>query len=34
MLPLSDFKKIIKLTPLISIDLIVRSPEGKILLGK
>jgi colanic acid biosynthesis protein WcaH len=34
MLPLSDFKKIIKLTPLISIDLIVRNPDGKILLGK
>jgi len=34
MLPLSDFKQIIKSTPLISIDLIVRNPQGYILLGK
>ena len=34
MLPLDTFKNIIKSTPLISIDLIVRNSEGKVLLGK
>lgn len=34
MLPLGDFKEIIKLTPLISIDLIIRNSEGKVLLGE
>ncbi|MCK5617080.1 NUDIX domain-containing protein [Candidatus Pacearchaeota archaeon] len=29
-----DFLKVVKLTPLISIDLIVRDPNGKILMGK
>ncbi|WP_454442538.1 GDP-mannose mannosyl hydrolase [Vibrio bathopelagicus] len=34
MLPLDIFKTIIESTPLISIDLIVRNNEGKVLLGK
>ncbi|MEZ8785127.1 GDP-mannose mannosyl hydrolase [Vibrio splendidus] len=34
MLSLDTFKNIIKSTPLISIDLIVRNSEGKVLLGK
>lgn len=34
MLPLDTFKTIIESTPLISIDLIVRNNEGKVLLGK
>lgn len=34
MLPLDTFKTIIESTPLISIDLIVRTNEGKVLLGK
>ncbi|NOI36278.1 GDP-mannose mannosyl hydrolase [Vibrio cyclitrophicus] len=34
MLPLESFKTIIESTPLISIDLIVRNSEGKVLLGK
>ena len=34
MLPLDKFKAIIESTPLISIDLIVRNNEAKILLGK
>jgi colanic acid biosynthesis protein WcaH len=34
MLPFETFKKIIKNTPLISIDLIVSNQVGKILLGK
>ncbi|MCE7556855.1 GDP-mannose mannosyl hydrolase [Aliivibrio fischeri] len=34
MLPLEQFKTVIKSTPLISIDLIVRNDEGKVLLGK
>ncbi|PTP60934.1 GDP-mannose mannosyl hydrolase [Vibrio splendidus] len=34
MLPLDTFKVIIESTPLISIDFIVRSNEGKVLLGK
>jgi colanic acid biosynthesis protein WcaH len=33
-LPSDDFKKIVKYTPLVSIDLVVRDPEGKVLLGK
>ncbi len=34
MLPLETFKTVIASTPLISIDLIVRNNEGKVLLGK
>jgi len=34
MLPTETFKTIIKSTPLVSIDLIVRNPEGNVLLGK
>ncbi|MDR8524433.1 GDP-mannose mannosyl hydrolase [Shewanella fidelis] len=34
MLPLETFKLVVKSTPLVSIDLIVRNSEGKILLGK
>lgn len=34
MLPLDTFKTIIESTPLVSIDLIVRNSEGKVLLGK
>jgi colanic acid biosynthesis protein WcaH len=32
-LPETDFAHIVRLTPLISLDLIVRSPENRILLG-
>ena len=34
MLPAEDFKFIVSSTPLISIDLIVRQPDGRVLLGK
>ena len=34
MLPLETFKTVIESTPLVSIDIIVRNNEGKILLGK
>jgi colanic acid biosynthesis protein WcaH len=34
MLALEKFKTIIKSTPLVSIDLIVRNAQGEILLGK
>lgn len=34
MLPFETFKTIVASTPLISIDLIVRNPQGEILLGK
>ena len=34
MLPFATFKTVIKSTPLVSIDLIVRNSEGQILLGK
>ena len=34
MLPLDTFKTVIKSTPLISLDLIVKNSEDKILLGK
>jgi len=34
MLPIETFKTVIQSTPLVSIDLIVRNPNGKILLGK
>ena len=34
MLPLTTFKTVIASTPLISIDLVVKNGEGKILLGK
>ena len=34
MLPLETFKTVIESTPLVSIDLIIRNNEGKILLGK
>ena len=30
----ADFDKIVRLTPLVAIDLIVRSPEGRILVGR
>src|SRR5437868_1889201 len=29
-----DFAKIVRLTPLVAIDLVVRSPEGRILVGR
>lgn len=29
-----DFENVIRLTPLVAIDLIVRSPEGKVLVGR
>src|SRR5437868_255390 len=29
-----DFAQIVRLTPLVSIDLVVLSPEGKVLVGK
>jgi colanic acid biosynthesis protein WcaH len=29
-----DFEHIIRLTPLVSIDLVVRSPDGRVLLGR
>ncbi|HWH69816.1 MAG TPA: GDP-mannose mannosyl hydrolase [Candidatus Sulfotelmatobacter sp.] len=29
-----DFESVVRLTPLIAIDLIVRSPEGRILVGR
>lgn len=32
-LPFHEFKQIVRNTPLISIDLIIENPEGKILLG-
>lgn len=34
MLPLATFKTVIASTPLLSIDLIIKNSEGKILLGK
>ncbi len=30
----ADFERVIRLTPLVAIDLIVRSPEGKVLVGR
>jgi len=33
-LSLSDFKQVVKHTPLIAIDLIVKSPDDTVLLGK
>jgi colanic acid biosynthesis protein WcaH len=30
----SDFADIVRLTPLVSIDLILRSPEGRVLVGR
>ncbi len=32
-LSIEDFKQIVKNTPLVSIDLIIENPEGKVLLG-
>lgn len=29
-----DFSEVVRLTPLVSIDLIIRSPEGRILVGR
>jgi len=29
-----EFESVIRLTPLVAIDLVVRSPEGKVLLGR
>ena len=34
MLPLKIFELIVESTPLVSIDLVVRAPDNKILLGK
>ena len=34
MLPLNTFKTVIKSSPLVSIDLVVRNKQGKVLLGK
>jgi colanic acid biosynthesis protein WcaH len=34
LLPIKTFELIVESTPLVSIDLVVRAPEGKILLGK
>src|SRR5581483_479324 len=33
-IPAEDFAQIIRLTPLVAIDLVVRSPENRILLGR
>ncbi|NQV18406.1 MAG: NUDIX domain-containing protein [Armatimonadetes bacterium] len=33
MIPLEEFKKIVKNTVLVAIDLIIENPDGKILLG-
>ena len=30
----TDFKTVVQLAPLVSIDLIIRDPEGKVLLGR
>ena len=30
----AEFANIVRLTPLVAIDLIVRSPEGKVLVGR
>src|SRR5258708_40093746 len=30
----SEFANIVRLTPLVAIDLVVRSPEGRILVGR
>ena len=29
-----DFESVVRLTPLVAIDLIVRSPDGRVLLGR
>ena len=29
-----DFERIVRLTPLVSIDLVVRTPDGKVLVGR
>src|SRR5512142_1242744 len=29
-----DFQNVIRLTPLVAIDLIIRSPDGKVLVGR
>jgi colanic acid biosynthesis protein WcaH len=33
-LEIKDFEQIVRLTPLVSIDLIVRSPDGRVLVGR
>jgi colanic acid biosynthesis protein WcaH len=33
-LPAADFDSVVRLTPLVAIDLIVRSPEGRVLVGR
>lgn len=34
MLAFNEFKQVVKSTPLVSIDLIVKRPDGRVLLGK
>jgi len=34
MLPLDEFQIVVKSTPLVSIDFVVRAPDGKVLLGR
>ena len=33
-MPAADFDSVVRLTPLVAIDLIVRSPEGRVLVGR
>ncbi len=33
-MPSKDFELVVRLTPLVAIDVIVRSPEGRILVGR
>ncbi len=33
-LPAADFEQIVRLTPLVAIDLVVRSPRGEVLVGR
>jgi colanic acid biosynthesis protein WcaH len=30
----ADFRRVVRLTPLVSIDIIVRSPDGRVLVGR
>ena len=33
-LPAEDFANVVRLTPLVSIDLVVRAPDGRVLVGR
>ena len=33
-IPREEFAEVVRLTPLVAIDLVVRSPEGRVLVGK